>query len=553
MGLPAASHSVTDGVRFRHMPSSEVEAPGPYTRIDHALERRLSLIGQTIRWLAVIYAVIVLWNAAFSWFDLPEGPLAVRDILPSEAIALVALSFAALLGGDNLRYVRGSVALRRVGLVLSWMTAAFGLLLMITFIFDLMWPWWESVDEMPAFTVGLNLFTLGVAVPLSVSRIEVRVIAGQVATLLVFSVTAIIFVGYAFGAPSVGRLFLRPEISFQAALGALLVALGVILIRPGSGLLSIAASPSTGGVLIRRLGPVVLFAPALLLFLVEELPTASRIDGLAVVAVTLGFLLLVLLGVLARIVDVTALEASTAQAKAVRAQEGLDQEAPVVARLADAFHLIEVADVEGWEVATRFRLGEGSVGGDASVVRLLPRGRVGVVLVDVTGHGANPALRAIRTRDLLVHSLALGHSPAEALESIELSLGTDALASAAVVSLEPDSGRLVFAAAGHPPMIHIATQTVDLLGPTGPLLFLNSDAEYDQLELELGDGDTIVLFSDGIADVQLRSGGRTEPEQLADALLAEGGVASRTADLVLGFGDGHPSDDQSVVVLRRVV
>lgn len=532
------------------MPTSEVESPGPFTSIDPALERRLSLIGQTIRWLAVIYAVIVLWNAAFNWFDLPDGPLTIRDILPSEAIALVALSFAALLGGDHQRAVRGSVALRRAGLVFSWMTAAFGLLLMITFIFDLMWPWWESVNELPAFAVGLNLFMLGVAVPLSVSRIEVRVIAGQVATLLVFSVTAMIFVGYAFGTPSVGRLFLRPEISFQAALGALLVALGVILIRPGGGLLSISASPSRGGALIRWLGPVVLFAPALLLFVVEELPAASRIDGLAVVAVTLGFLLLVLLGVLARIVDVTALEASTAQAQAMRAQEGLDQEAPLVARLADAFHLVEVAEVDGWEVATRFRPGEGTVGGDASVVRLLPHGQIGVVLVDVTGHGARPALRAIRTRDLLIHALALGHSPAEALGSIELSIGSDALASAAVVCLEP-RGNLVFSAAGHPPMIHIATQTVDLLGPTGPLLFLDSETEYEQLELELSVGDTIVIFSDGVADVQAVSNGRTEPEQLADALLAEGGIASRTADLVLGFGEGDPSDDQSVVVLRR--
>lgn len=533
------------------MPSSEVEAPGPYTSIDPALERRLSLIGQTLRWLAVIYAVIVLWNAAFSWFDLPDGPLTIRDILPSEAVALVSLSFAALLGGDNQRSVRGSLALRRAGLVLSWMTAAFGLLLMITFIFDLMWPWWESVNQMPAFAVGLNLFMLGVAVPLSVSRVEVRVIAGQVATLLVFSLTAIIFVGYAFGASSVGRLFLRPEISFQAALGALLVALGVILIRPGSGLLSISASPSTGGALIRRLGPVVLFAPALLLFAVEELPTASRIDGLAVVAVTLGFLLLVLLGVLARIVDVTALEASTAQAQAMRAQQGLDQEAPLVARLAENFHLVDVEDVEGWEVATRFRLGEGAVGGDASVVRLLPHGKVGIVVVDVTGHGARPALRAIRTRDLLIHALALGHSPAEALGSAKLSLEADALASAAVLCLEPESGDLVFAAAGHPPMIHIATQTADLLGPTGPLLFLDPDAEYEQLEMQLSAGDTVVIFSDGVADVQVVTNGRTEPEQLADALLAEGGVASRTADLVLGFGEGDPTDDQSVVVLRR--
>jgi serine phosphatase RsbU (regulator of sigma subunit) len=64
-------------------------------------------------------------------------------------------------------------------------------------------------------------------------------------------------------------------------------------------------------------------------------------------------------------------------------------------------------------------------------------------------------------------------------------------------------------------------------------------------------GDTLVAFSDGVADVQVSSNGRTEPETLADLLLAEGGQATRTADLVLGFADSRPRDDQTVVVIRR--
>jgi serine phosphatase RsbU (regulator of sigma subunit) len=281
------------------------------------------------------------------------------------------------------------------------------------------------------------------------------------------------------------------------------------------------------------------------------LPPQDRIDALAVVAVSLGFLLLVLLGVLARAVDVTAIEASTAQAQAIRAQQGLDQEAPLVARLAGNFHLVDIGELDGWDVATRFRPGEGAVGGDASVVRMLPHGRVGVVLVDVTGHGADPAFRAIRTRDLLIYALSLGHSPSEALSSIEMSLESDVLASAVVLCLQPVDGELLFASAGHPPIIHVGTQSVGMLGPTGPLLFLGNHAGYEEREIEMAPGDTVVLFSDGVADVQSISRGRTEPEQLGDLLLAEGGFAARTADLVLGFGEGDPSDDQSVVVIRR--
>lgn len=535
------------------MPTPEVAAPGPQTRIDPALERRLAVVGQTIRWLAVVYTVVVLGDTVFDWFgqSLPEGPPTVRSIAPSEALSLLTLSLGALLGGDNQRVSGESVVPRRLGLVLSWLAAAFGVFLMATFIFDLAWPWWEDVEDMPAFTVGVSLLALGVAVPMSASRSETSVIAGQVGGLLVLSLTGVIFLGYAYGEASVGRLFLQPEISFQAAVGSLIIATGVTLIRPGSGLLSIAASPSTGGKLIRRLGPAVLLAPAVLLFIVETLPNSDRIDALALVAVTLGFLLLILLGILARVVDVTAIEASTAQAQAVRAQVGLDQEAPLVATLAERFHIVETGDIDGWEVATRFRPAEGSVVGDASGVRMLPGGQIGVVLVDVTGHGVQPAIRSIRIRDMLAHSLALGHGPAECLGKIELSVAPDTLATAVVVQVEPVSGRVSIASAGHPPVIVIRTQAVELVEPTGPLLFLAPGAEFDEVELEMRSGDTIVIFSDGIADVQNLSNGRTEPEQLADLLIAEGGSAPRTAELVIGYGDSHPSDDQSVVVIRR--
>ena len=536
------------------MPTPEVEAPGRYTRIDPALERRLATVGQVLRWLAAIYAVIISGNAVFDWFgqSLPEGPPAVRPIPPSAALALAFLAFGAVLGGDSRRIAGGPIWPRRIGLGFSLIAAGFGAFVMATFIFDMMWPWWESQSEMPAFTVGIILLALGTAVPLSVSRSDPSVIAGQVSALLVLSLTGVIFLGYASGEPSVGRLFLTPQISYQAAVGALLAAVGVILIRPGSGVLSIAASPSTGGKLIRRMGPILLLAPALLIFVTEAFPITDRIDALAVVAVSMGFLLLILLGIIARVVDVTAIEASNAQAQALRAQIGLAQEAPLVASLADRFHIVETPDLDGWEVATRFRPGEGSVVGDASVVKLLPGDRIGVVLVDVTGHGAQPAARSIRIRDLLIHSLALGLSPAESLEKVSLTVGDDLLASAVSACLEPTTGRLTLALAGHPPVIRVGAQGVELHGPTGPLLFLDGAATCGELDVEVQTGDTLVFFSDGVADVQSQSGGRTEPEQLADMLLTERGSAAQTADLVIGYGDKAPSDDQSVVVIRRI-
>jgi hypothetical protein len=531
--------------------SQEVAAPGAQTGIDPGLEARLASLGRLIRLAAVVFSMIALLGLVFPVFaNIPPGPAVVRDMTPAVGFSLVALSVAALLAGDIQRSSR-DLAWRRAGLVLAVLSAAFGLYIVIIFLGNLSDVWLSADAELPSFSVGVTLVVLGLAIPLIVSRFESRVLAGQVGAMLVFSLTGVIFLGYLYGDPSVGRLFLEPEISVQASLIALLTALGVFLIRPASGMLSTASNPGAGGKLLRRFGPVVLLMPAILLFFAENIPSSDRVDALAFIAVGLGLVLLILLAVVVRAIDQTAIEAATSAAEAERARIGLEQEAPVVSRLAEVLHIVDVGELAGWETATRFRPGAGSVAGDASGIRVFPDGRIGVALVDITGHGADPAIQAIQVRDLLLHSIRLGLTPAEALGQIHWHAAEEVLASAIVMRLVPQSGSVEVGSAGHPPAIHVGPQIADLISPEGPLLFLDPNSRYENLEMELAPGEAIVLFSDGVADVQRSMNGRTEPEIIADLLLAEGGVAARTADLVLGFADAEPSDDQTVVVVRR--
>lgn len=261
--------------------------------------------------------------------------------------------------------------------------------------------------------------------------------------------------------------------------------------------------------------------------------------------------LLILLAVVVGVIDESSREALTSAAQAERARVGLEQEAPIVQSLADSLHLVDLAEDVELDVATRFRPGLGSVAGDASAIRALPDGSVGVVLVDMTGHGAEPAIRALRVRDLLIHSMALGRSPADAMSLVWWSAPSDMLASAVAVKIDPSTGAVSLAAAGHPPSIFVGAQEVELVDSTGPLLYLSRESEYGEVRFELTPGDTLVLMSDGIADVQRLRNGRPEPEVLADALLSEGGTATRTAELVLGFADQEPRDDQTTLVIRR--
>jgi hypothetical protein len=532
--------------------ADQVAAPGPTTKVDPRVEAKLTNTGRVIRWIATGYAFIGLLGVVFPPLrGFPPGHFLVRELTIVAAVSLAALTLGALLAGDVSHSVGTGLLLRRIGILLSLGAAAFGAVITVVFFANRTDIWGELL-EVPAFSVGVILIVLGVSVPLGISRVDSRVVASQIGALLVFSLTAVIFLGYLLGNPSIGRLFLQPVISFQASITSVLTAIGVLLIRPASGLLSTASSPGAGGRLLRRLGPIVLFMPALLLFISEKLvPQAERIDVNAFISVGLGLFLLILLSVFVRTLDESAIEAATSAAEAERARIGLQQEAPVVTRIAELLHTVDMGEVEGWEVATRFRPGTGSVSGDASTVCALPGGNVGTVLVDLTGHGALPAVWAIRVRDLLVQSLVSGVDPADAMKLVEWSAPGDTLASAMVATLDSESGEVRMCSAGHPPVIVVGTQEVSLRRPTGPLLYLGSKSEFEEELFTLSNGDTIVAFSDGVADVQVTRNERTEPELLADMLLAEGGNAARTAELVLGFAAPEPTDDQTVVVIRR--
>jgi len=221
-----------------------VAAPGRHTTIDPIVEAKLVAAGRFVRWVAFGFSLIMLLGYAIEPLrNVPPGPSLVRSTPIASSAPLAVLAFGALLAGESGHTLGSTAVWRRLGWALALASAAFGGLVLFTF-FGNRLDMWGEVIEAPAFSVGVVLVVLGLAVPLSTSRREWRVISGQVGALMVFSLTAVIFIGYAYGDPSVGRLFLTPIISFQAAVTSVLVAVGVFLMRPARGLLSTASSPS---------------------------------------------------------------------------------------------------------------------------------------------------------------------------------------------------------------------------------------------------------------------------------------------------------------------
>jgi anti-sigma regulatory factor (Ser/Thr protein kinase)/putative methionine-R-sulfoxide reductase with GAF domain len=163
-----------------------------------------------------------------------------------------------------------------------------------------------------------------------------------------------------------------------------------------------------------------------------------------------------------------------------------------------------LADVPGISVSARYLPARNEVGGDWYDVIELPRGLVGLVIGDVVGHGIKAAALMGQMRTAL-HCYALaGHGPGETLELVDRfvrSIDVAAMATAAYAVLDPESGLLRYATAGHLPPIIAAgpdSRVVDIT-PAVPL-GAYPYGRYEDRELELGEGETFVLYTDGLVE-----------------------------------------------------
>jgi PAS domain S-box-containing protein len=107
--------------------------------------------------------------------------------------------------------------------------------------------------------------------------------------------------------------------------------------------------------------------------------------------------------------------------------------------------------------------------------------------------------------------------------------------------------------AGHPsPLLIQADGTVRPVGLPGTLLGAFADGAWALTELELGDGDTLVLYTDGVTDTR-GADGRFGTARLEELLRAGGPadadvIAARIDDALVAFGEQR--DDVAVLVLQ---
>jgi anti-sigma regulatory factor (Ser/Thr protein kinase) len=163
-----------------------------------------------------------------------------------------------------------------------------------------------------------------------------------------------------------------------------------------------------------------------------------------------------------------------------------------------------LTNVAGVRTAARYLPASDEVGGDWYDVFELARGRLGVAIGDVVGHGVRAAALMGQLRTAL-HAYAMqDYGPARTLELVDRfvqAMPDYAMATAAYAVLEPDTGEVQIASAGHlPPLVIGATggRVVDIT-PSAPLGAFAYGRVQEQ-ELILSPGETLVFYTDGLVE-----------------------------------------------------
>jgi sigma-B regulation protein RsbU (phosphoserine phosphatase) len=152
----------------------------------------------------------------------------------------------------------------------------------------------------------------------------------------------------------------------------------------------------------------------------------------------------------------------------------------------------------------------GAVGGDFYDVLPFAGGDVGVIVLDVTGHGFYSGLFVAMAKSGLHAQARVDHRPEEVMaamrRTLSLSLERHMLMSCAYALAEPRRAMLRYANAGHPhPLIYRhATRAIETLEVIDPILGVDEvDATaYGCLEVPWHAGDLLVLYSDGITEAR---------------------------------------------------
>jgi serine phosphatase RsbU (regulator of sigma subunit) len=245
--------------------------------------------------------------------------------------------------------------------------------------------------------------------------------------------------------------------------------------------------------------------------------------------------------------------------EALRA-ERINQELRVARLIQQTLLPKQLPDLPGYDVAAFYRPAR-AVGGDFYDFIYFDDGRVGFVIGDVTDKGIPSALLMATTRATLRAMAQRYISPGEVLCQTNKALTPDVPPSMFItclyVLLEPKSGQLVYANAGHNLPYLYSGRNITELRATGMPLGLLPGMQYEEYETMMKPGESLFLYSDGLVeahnvDREMYGTPRLEEEMRCCSYAAPGLINHLVLSLYSFTGiHWEQEDDITMVVIDR--
>ncbi len=260
----------------------------------------------------------------------------------------------------------------------------------------------------------------------------------------------------------------------------------------------------------------------------------------------------------------------------LRAKERQDRELEIASEIQLRLLPRKCPFIEGVQLAAKCH-NANRVGGDyydfipTNYDQLTEKGEQGgvpwsIVIGDVMGKGVPAGLIMTMTRGMLRAEVLNRHSPAEILQHLNRVMYADLENSRRFVTLfyseyDPTTRCLFYSNAAHnPPLLwKRESHSMERIDTVGMLIGLYPDSDYENGQIQLDIGDTILYYTDGMTDAVSPNGDRFDEDNLLKAFkwacekgLEPQGILDYLFEKIQRFvGDSNAaSDDMTLVVMQ---
>lgn len=192
-------------------------------------------------------------------------------------------------------------------------------------------------------------------------------------------------------------------------------------------------------------------------------------------------------------------------------QERMQGELALAERLQKGLLPVLPGKALGLRYTHRYVPAEG-IGGDIYTISPLPDGTVALLIADVSGHGVAAALISAMVKASFESQIHLGSDPLAWAEGMNRYLSSNTLseqfATGFLARIDLKAGEIRYVCAGHNAPFRIpggskgGTRSPVVLGGTGFMLGISEDLSFSDQSAPFAAGDRLVLFTDGLVEVE---------------------------------------------------